>query len=199
MRAMVLRMLHPQPTAFSTSDSTEELARQTQPTASSTSDSTEEPARQILHRNPSRRNLEVLVDLPTTVLFGDISPPDTPRARVGQEHFSRRPRGHTIVLRMARPVAEGEELCSAWSTVSPKDCPICLEPLKSGELVQPMADCCHALHVDCAKRWLQVQQSAWGAKCPECRGPAMASRSLLPEGEGELAVPLSCLLSAEPG
>ncbi|PNY14807.1 RING-H2 finger protein ATL22 [Trifolium pratense] len=44
-------------------------------------------------------------------------------------------------------------------------CPICLEELKAGELVQPFVVCAHEFHTSCLNSWLR----GGGTTCPVCR------------------------------
>merc|ERR1719263_2393017 len=142
--------------------------------------------------------MQILTELPTHALFGDISPCSSPR---GSPACSSRPTGKTLVLRSTRPVGPESFSLEAWSSTTPKDCPVCLEPLNDGELVQPMAACRHALHAECAQGWLcwslQNGTDTQRVLCPECRGPAMIKRSELPEEEACIAVPALHLQGSE--
>lgn len=45
------------------------------------------------------------------------------------------------------------------------DCAVCLDSIKSGDMIQKMEDCNHSYHADCVRHWIRRNPS-----CPMCRG-----------------------------
>ncbi|KAH1217661.1 Receptor y region, transmembrane domain- and RING domain-containing protein 3 [Glycine max] len=77
--------------------------------------------------------------------------------------FSFAPRAHAARLSMrALPPA----ICFQGDDESQRDCPICMEDFKNGELIQPFGVCVHEFHLSCVNSWL-----LGGGKttCPVCR------------------------------
>eukprot|EP00931_Biecheleriopsis_adriatica_P119566 TRINITY_DN94799_c0_g1_i1.p1 TRINITY_DN94799_c0_g1~~TRINITY_DN94799_c0_g1_i1.p1 ORF type:complete len:338 (-),score=42.55 TRINITY_DN94799_c0_g1_i1:68-1081(-) len=72
-----------------------------------------------------------------------------------------------------------------------EECAICLETLKTGDTVQPMAQCQHLFHVTCIQSFLKKLPVTQRAACPLCRGPlAAADISDVPRREQDLVTSL---------
>lgn len=103
-----------------------------------------------------------------------------------------------------------KELCAEWEPMAQlpvpvhEVCAICLETLKSGDLVQPMVQCWHLFHQRCIRELIQVRQSdprrsaerlqplGDRISCPLCRGQvAAADLAEVPELERSAVVPLA--------
>jgi len=76
-------------------------------------------------------------------------------------------------------------------------CAICLEPLQTGDSVQPMARCQHVFHCHCfLPYFIQRQQHNQEVLCPVCRQSTASSLAEVPSQEHSLVVPIQQLLSA---
>ncbi|CAE8594111.1 unnamed protein product [Polarella glacialis] len=125
-------------------------------------------------------------------MFGDLSPRSS---RCSESHRDVR-RQCALVVRHPRLVvspADGDMVDTTVWHGALTECGICLESLVEGESIQPMAQCRHVLHADCANSWLRSLPShTLGlARCPMCRGPVTAVRWALPPAEADVAIPVN--------
>lgn len=74
--------------------------------------------------------------------------------------FAFRTRVARLVMRVLPPAVcfRGDEGCQ-------RNCPICLEEFKNGELIQPFGVCVHEFHSSCINLWLL----SGNITCPVCR------------------------------
>ncbi|XP_027355455.1 receptor homology region, transmembrane domain- and RING domain-containing protein 1-like [Abrus precatorius] len=76
------------------------------------------------------------------------------------------PKAHIARLAMrALPPTKSFNLGEDKTTESERDCAICMEEFKIGELIQPFGVCVHEFHSSCVNSWLHSGKTT----CPICR------------------------------
>nr|KYP72798.1 E3 ubiquitin-protein ligase rnf181 family [Cajanus cajan] len=107
------------------------------------------------------------------IIHSDLTPTRThiviARVRARREPYwqdlqllSFNPKAHMarLAMRALPPVT-----CFRETNESQRDCPICMEDFKDGELIQPFAVCAHEFHSSCVNSWLLGGKTT----CPVCR------------------------------
>ncbi|KAK8935168.1 RING-H2 finger protein ATL1 [Platanthera zijinensis] len=74
------------------------------------------------------------------------------------------------------------------------ECSVCLQSIDAGDRVRKLGNCCHAFHVGCLDRWLDLGRFS----CPLCRSAVVPARAdLAGRQKGPLTV-LKILMGTSP-
>ncbi|KAK7264175.1 hypothetical protein RJT34_31780 [Clitoria ternatea] len=87
------------------------------------------------------------------------------RPRQHSPEVSFAPRAHIARLAMRLPPVKSFREDKTTCDESQRDCPICMEEFKDGELIQPFGVCAHEFHSSCVNSWLLGGKTT----CPVCR------------------------------